>query len=66
MKKLKKGAQAPNFRATNYLGDGINLNDLRGKKILLSFHVFASCPFCNLRVNELKIRIQNGTQINSK
>jgi thioredoxin-dependent peroxiredoxin len=54
MKKLKVGQTAPNFTAKNYSGSQVNLKDYRGKKVLLSFHAFASCPFCNLRINELK------------
>jgi len=54
MKELRIGQVAPDFQAQNYSGDEVRLKDLRGKKVLLSFHVFASCPFCNLRVNELK------------
>lgn len=54
MNEIKKGRPAPDFKAKNYLNDNVNLKEFRGKKVLLSFHVFASCPFCNLRVNELK------------
>lgn len=54
MKKLKNNLLVPNFEAEDYLGRKINLDNHRGKKILLSFHVFASCPFCNLRINELE------------
>lgn len=56
MYKIRKGDKAPNFKAQNYLGEDINLDDYRGKKVLLSFHVFASCPFCNLRINELETK----------
>lgn len=54
MNKIKKGNISPNFQARDYLNNRVNLKEFRGKKVLLSFHVFASCPFCNLRVNELK------------
>jgi len=30
-----------------------NLDQLKGKRYMLSFFRFASCPFCNLRVNQL-------------
>jgi len=53
MNRLKKGQLSPNFIATNYLGQEVKLESYKGKKVLLSFHVFASCPFCNLRINEL-------------
>jgi thioredoxin-dependent peroxiredoxin len=54
MKKLKTGQRAPGFNARDYLGKQVSLDDYKGKKVLLSFHVFASCPFCNLRVNETR------------
>lgn len=53
MIKLKKGELSPSFFATNYLGEEVKLENFKGKKVLLSFHVFGSCPFCNLRVREL-------------
>lgn len=58
MKKLKKGELAPNFNARDYRNNEIDLKDYRGKKILLSFHAFGSCPFCNLRVRELSNEYQ--------
>lgn len=40
----------------DYLGNKINLADYRGKKVLLSFFRWASCPFCNLRIRQLIIQ----------
>ena len=37
-------------------GKQFDINELRGKRYLLSFFRFASCPFCNLRVHELVTR----------
>ena len=34
-------------------GTDFQLDDIRGKRFLLSFFRFAACPFCNLRVHEL-------------
>lgn len=59
MNKLKQGDIAPPFYARDYRGNKINLKDFRGKKVLLSFHAFGSCPFCNLRVKELNEKYQN-------
>ena len=53
MKKLKEKKTAIDFIATDYLGNKIELTDYKGKKILLSFFRGASCPFCNMRVNQL-------------
>ena len=53
LKRIKSGQQAPLFTAKDYKGNELSLENYRGKKVLLSFHVFGSCPFCNLRVKEL-------------
>ena len=37
-------------------GTIFNLDETKGKRYLLSFFRFASCPFCNLRLNELVTR----------
>lgn len=34
-------------------GSEFNLDSLKGKRYMISFLRFASCPFCNLRVNQL-------------
>ena len=34
-------------------GKEFNTNKLKGKKILLSFFRFATCPLCNLRIHEI-------------
>ncbi|RLD63456.1 MAG: hypothetical protein DRI95_11695 [Bacteroidetes bacterium] len=34
-------------------GTEFSLNSLNGKRYMISFLRFASCPFCNLRVNQL-------------
>lgn len=53
MNKIEVGEPALNFSTKDYLGNNINFMDYAGKKILLSFYRDASCPFCNLRINEL-------------
>ena len=53
MARLKKGEKAIEFSANDYLDNNIDLNDYKGKKILLSFFRGASCVFCNIRVNQL-------------
>jgi peroxiredoxin len=52
--RLEVGAQAPVFEMPS-LGNRqpINLQDYRGRRVLLSFYRYASCPLCNLRVHEL-------------
>ncbi len=39
-------------------GTTFNLDGLKGKRYLLSFFRFASCPFCNLRIHELVARFE--------
>ena len=51
--RLKKGDNAPNFSAVTTGEKKITLEELKGKKILLSFYRYASCPLCNLRIQEL-------------
>ena len=56
MKRLRRGDEAPLFVGMEYRGKQIKLENYRGKKVLLAFHAFGSCPFCNLRVRELTER----------
>lgn len=51
--KLKPGQQAPLFSAPDALGQTIDLNAYQGRKVMVTFYRFASCPFCNLRVQRL-------------
>ncbi len=53
MKKLRNADLAVEFRLDDYLGHNIDSTNYKGKKLLLSFFRAASCPFCNLRVNQL-------------
>ncbi|GAA4886836.1 peroxiredoxin-like family protein [Flaviramulus aquimarinus] len=53
MGKLNKADSAPDFTSEDYLGKVINLKDYQNDKILLSFFRGATCPFCNLRLNQL-------------
>lgn len=53
MERIEKGNRAIEFIGTDYLGENIDLNNYKGKKILLSFFRGASCPFCNLRISQL-------------
>jgi len=41
------------FDAKDIYGEPINLSQLQGKKVMLSFFRDAACPFCNLRIYEL-------------
>ena len=52
--RLTAGQAAPDFEVTDIITNKpITLADFRGNKLLLSFHRYAACPFCNLHVHEL-------------
>ncbi|MES2919430.1 MAG: peroxiredoxin-like family protein [Pseudomonadota bacterium] len=51
--KLSPGAPAPIFSLPDLHGQATGLQQYRGRKLLLSFYRYASCPFCNLRVHQL-------------
>ena len=51
--KMVAGEPARDFSVTDLSGNEISLGDYRGKRLLLSFYRYASCPFCNLRVAQL-------------
>jgi len=51
--RLKKGMNAPPFDLSDILGRTITSDSLLGKRYMLSFYRYASCPFCNLRVSFL-------------
>ena len=50
---IEKGQQAIDFQVEDISGNTIILSELQEKIILLSFFRYASCPFCNLRIQEL-------------
>lgn len=43
----------PSFDAPDLFGQRVNLAELRGRPVLLSFYRYASCPVCNLRVHSI-------------
>ena len=51
--RLQAGQAAPDFLRPDIGGKTIRLSDYRGRYLLLSFYRYASCPFCNLRVNNI-------------
>ena len=51
--RIQCGQTAPDFEVRDIVGNPFSLTDFEGKKLLLSFYRYASCPLCNLRVHEL-------------
>ena len=54
--RLTSGIKAKNIKLPATDGSTFETEKVKGKKFMLSFFRFASCPFCNLRVNELVMR----------
>ncbi|MDH5425821.1 MAG: peroxiredoxin family protein [Gammaproteobacteria bacterium] len=53
MINLSAGDNAPDFQATDLNGTTIQLSSYAGKKTLLCFFRFASCPLCTVRFTQL-------------
>jgi len=51
--RLTSGVKVKNIRLPAIDGSMFDTESVKGKPFMLSFFRFASCPFCNLRVNEL-------------
>ncbi|MGE3610666.1 MAG: peroxiredoxin-like family protein [Bacteriovoracaceae bacterium] len=61
MTKLKIGMKAPNIELVDWRGSTFNLENVSGKK-WIAFFRYASCPLCNLRVNEMIKRFEELTK----
>ena len=51
--KVHDGEPAREFLVEDLFGNKISLEDFKGKRLMLSFYRYASCPLCNLRVHRL-------------
>ena len=51
--RINIGEDAKIFNLKDIFEKDINLEDYRGKKTMLSFYRYASCPLCNMRVHNL-------------
>ncbi len=49
--RLKTGEKVPLFETKTINGESVNIEQFRGKKVLISFYRYAACPLCNLRVH---------------
>ena len=64
--QLKKGDIIDNLNLPTTRGDHFDIKEISGKKTLLTFYRFATCPFCNLRIYEINQRfteLENNLQI---
>lgn len=62
--QLKPGEKAPEFSLKNQFGEEINTAELRGKKILVSFHPLAWTPICEIQMKSLEIKHDSFKQFN--
>ena len=51
--KLKKGDLINELTLPSVDGSTFNLESIKGKKAMISFYRYSSCPFCHLRINEI-------------
>ena len=54
--KLNKGDKIGDLELPSIMGDTFDIKNIAGKKTLLTFYRFATCPFCNLRLFEMNKR----------
>lgn len=45
--------RAKDFKAKTHLNEEISLIEYQGQKIWLAFYRYASCPLCNLHINDI-------------
>ena len=50
--KIKKGDLINELSLPSIDGSVFDLESIKGKKALISFYRYSSCPFCHLRINE--------------
>ncbi len=51
--RLEPGTPAPRFCRQDHLGQTVDLDHYQGRRVYVSFHRFAACPLCNIRVHRL-------------
>ena len=59
MNKLQSGQPAPDFTMPDMEGNDIRLANYRGKKVLLTFFRYATCPFCTIRFARMSQEMQH-------
>jgi peroxiredoxin len=63
-RKIKVGQKAPNIRLKDQDGIEFNLYELRGRKVLLSFHPLAWTSVCNDQMADLEKNRQRLSEFN--
>ncbi|MDF2177556.1 thioredoxin-dependent thiol peroxidase [Aliiglaciecola sp. CAU 1673] len=54
MNRIKEGQSAPDFSLTDDKGNTVNLQDLKGKKVLVYFYPKAMTPGCTVQAQGLR------------
>ena len=53
MPMLKVGDDAPNLVLPAIDGTIFDMSAMKGKRVILTFFRFSTCPFCNIRINRI-------------
>ena len=53
MPQLEVGDDAPNFILPAIDGTLFEMSNFKGKRVILTFFRFSTCPFCNIRINRI-------------
>ncbi len=53
MSQISVGDTAPQFSLPSIDGSTFNMADMRGKRVILTFFRFSSCPLCNMRIRRI-------------
>ena len=53
MPTLSSGDKAPHFTLPAIDGSTFNMADLKGKRVILTFFRFSTCPLCNMRIRRI-------------
>jgi len=62
---IKKGEKAPNFKLKDQNGKDVQLSDLKGKKVLLSFHPLAWTNVCAKQMQSLEKNKEKFKKLNT-
>ena len=53
MPTLSSGDKAPHFTLPAIDGSTFNMADMKGKRVILTFFRFSTCPLCNMRIRRI-------------
>ena len=53
MPQIVKGDTAPQFTLPAIDGSTFNMADMKGKRVILTFFRFSTCPLCNMRIRRI-------------